>query len=129
MTILTREQILEAQDIEVREIDVPEWGGIVKIRALTLREREEYDSWLFSTNKLDSTTSRARLLSMAIVGDDGNPIFTEGDIKALAKKNSKICVRLSYIVQKLSGMTPGAIQEMTEDFLADQRSGSNSASP
>jgi len=128
MTILTREQILEIQDIEYREVVVKEWdGGTVRIRSLTAQEREEYDSWLFTVKKLDATTSRSRLLSMAIVDNDGKPIFTEGDIQTLAKKNSKIVVRLSYIAQKLSGMTPGSIKELTEDFLADQSSGSNSA--
>lgn len=129
MTILTRDQILEAQDLEYREVFVKEWGGgTVRIRSLTGQEREAYDAWLFTTNKLDATNSRARLLSMAIVDNDGKPIFTEADIQALAKKNSKVVVRLSYIAQKLSGMTPGSIRELTEDFLEIQRSDSNSGS-
>jgi len=129
MSILTREQILEMQDIEYREVTVKEWeGGTVRVRSLTAQEREEYDSWLFTVKKLDATTSRSRLLSMAIVDDDGKPIFTESDIQALAKKNSKVIVRLSYIVQKMSGMTPGSIRELTEDFLADRNSDSNSGS-
>jgi len=129
MSILTREQILEMQDIEYREVVVKEWeGGTVRIRSLTAQEREAYDAWLFSVKALDATTSRSRLLSMAIVDGDGKPIFTEGDIQALAKKNSKVVVRLSYIAQKLSGMTPGSIKELTEDFLAGPSSDSNSGS-
>lgn len=126
MTYLTRDQILEVQDIEYKEVFVKEWNGTARIRSLTAQEREEYDSWIFTVKKLDATTSRARLLSMAIVDNDGNPIFTVNDIQALARKNSKIVVRLSYIAQKLSGMTPGAIQEITADFLAGPSSDSNS---
>jgi len=125
--MLTREQILGISDLEYKEVTVEGWNnGTVRLRSLTLQEREEYDAWLFTVTKNDATTSRARLLSMAIVDDDGKPIFTEQDIQALAKKNSKICVRLSYIVQKMSGMTPGSIRELTEDFLADQNPVSNS---
>ena len=36
---LTRHAILEAPDIETREVPVPEWGGTVYLRALTGAQR------------------------------------------------------------------------------------------
>lgn len=119
MTLLDRKQILEAQDIEYREVIVPEWGGgTVRLCSLTALEREEWDAWLFSVKKADALTSRSRLLSMAIVDKDGNRLFTEADIKDLAKKNGKVISKLSYIAQMLSGMTNEAVQEAAQAFLA-----------
>lgn len=37
---LSREQIREAPDLQERDVDVPEWGGKVRIRPLTIDERK-----------------------------------------------------------------------------------------
>ena len=38
--ILNREQILAANDVKTRIVDVPEWGGSVIVRGLTSLERD-----------------------------------------------------------------------------------------
>ena len=42
--LLTRDLILKADDIQTREVEVPEWGGTVLIRALTGTERDAYEA-------------------------------------------------------------------------------------
>ena len=40
---LTADQILAADDMGLKEVNVPEWGGSVYIRVMTVGERDEYE--------------------------------------------------------------------------------------
>lgn len=86
MPLLTRGQILAPRDLPVTEVAVPEWGGNVRVRRMTLAEREEFRR---RAAALDSGKAKdavgAWLVATLAVGDDGNPLFTEEDAAALAK--------------------------------------------
>ena len=42
--ILTRDEILESEDLATETVSVPEWGGSVIVRALTGTERDAYEA-------------------------------------------------------------------------------------
>jgi len=43
MGLLTRDAILEAQDLQHEEVYIPEWGGSVRVRTLTGAERDAFE--------------------------------------------------------------------------------------
>ena len=43
---LTKEQILEAQDIQREEVEVPEWGGTVYVKSLSGADLGQYEAAL-----------------------------------------------------------------------------------
>ena len=43
MGVLTREQILKADDMTTERVPVPEWGGEVLVKSLTGRQRDEFE--------------------------------------------------------------------------------------
>ena len=44
MTILTRDQILQANDLVTETVEVPEWGGSVFVKSLTGVERDQFEA-------------------------------------------------------------------------------------
>lgn len=105
---LSRDQILAADDLETREVDVPEWGGTVKVKALTGKERDAYEASLRVTRgnqtAVDTSNLRAKLVGRALVDDEGKRVFTDQDINALGGKSALVLDRLFDIVAEMSGL-------------------------
>ena len=71
---LTKEQILNADDLKRKEVDVPEWGGTVLLRELTGRERDSFEEGSLDrkTRDIKMTNMRARLVAMSAIDDVTN---------------------------------------------------------
>lgn len=121
---LTKDQILAAEDIPSREVDVPEWGGSVRMRGLTGSERDAYESSLFQQRGekriLRTENARARLVAMCLVDDSGQRMFSDSEVKELGKKSGKVLDRLFDEARKLSGLTPEDVEELVEGFDSAQ---------
>jgi hypothetical protein len=116
--MLSREQILNKNDIEVKQIPVPEWGGDVFIRQLTRGEQDTYLKRQYGETRLkqDSKAKNqdisavniyghdAFLVSCGVCDEDGKPLFKAEDIEALKKKNGAVIGRLAVEIVKFSGM-------------------------
>ena len=107
MKRLTRLDILNANDLPREEVDCPEWGGSVLVRGLTLGELSQLTSGGGSTIDLNTTA-----LVACVIGDDGSPVFTKDDIEALKAKNSVPLMRLVQAINRLSGLTQEASDEL-----------------
>lgn len=103
-----REQILEYNDIEVRSVPVPEWGGLVlEMRTPTVEARGQLISQFISegTGKIDYVRMYPSLVvATAYVPGTEDRIFTLEDITALQKKSAKALERLGAIAVELSGL-------------------------
>lgn len=135
MPYLGREDILEADDIEKREVEVPEWGGTVIVRGLTGEERDDFeaefaeydpDSSLIEVEgerqKINLKNARARLVARCVVDEDGGRVFSDDDVRRLAKKSGKALDRVYDVAQELSGIREADLEEMQEN-LTEARNG------
>ena len=43
MESLSRDQILKAADLKVEKVDVPEWGGAIYLKVMSVGERDSYE--------------------------------------------------------------------------------------
>lgn len=126
---LTAKDILNASDIEIELVEVPEWGGSVWVKGMTGAERDKYEADMFpisvrersdrekkfgESKPLNLTDLRAKLCSMTICNEKGVRLFTEKDIKALTKKSAAGLQRVFVVAQRLSGITDEDIKEMAE---------------
>lgn len=129
--ILTRDQILAAQDIAIEEVAVPEWGGAVRVRGLTGEERDAYEATMLrmrGTNaQLNLANARAKLVQRSVVGEDGALLFSEADIAALSKKSASALERIFDVAQRLSGLRQADIEEMTKNSVDGRNGASGSA--
>lgn len=131
MTLLTREQILQAADIKTEIVPVPEWGGAVAVRGLTGAERDEYEATLISMRGTDARVNlinaRAKLVQRCVVNEAGERLFDEQDVKALARKSAAALQRVFDVAQRLSGLSAADVEELTKNSASGQSDDSGTA--
>jgi hypothetical protein len=139
VTLLSRNDILGAADIDYEVIDVPEWGGKVRIKEMTAEERDNYEDASFVERKDDKTgavtrvqsfkNARAKLISMAIVDAQGVALFTTKDVVLLGRKSSAALQRVFEATLKLNAMTQADVEALGEGSAETPGGGSPSDSP
>ena len=64
MTLLSKTEILTANDLQTEDVEVPEWGGAVRVRSFTGREREPFEvSMVRGAGRVSSNHWRNRSMS------------------------------------------------------------------
>lgn len=117
MALLTRAQIDTADDRTWKDLDVPEWGGKVRILALSGTERDAYEASMVrvgTTGKVAGVNLQersARLLAKCIVGEDFERLYTDKEVQALGRKNGQVIKRLYEAAQKLSGLGKDSVED------------------
>jgi hypothetical protein len=96
MKLLTKTEIMAIEDIGAEVVEVPEWGGF--IRLLLLQPTPGTAKLLEELNGEDD--SYARILSKSIVDERGDPILTESELK---RCNSAVVKRLARRLLKCLG--------------------------
>lgn len=124
--VLSRDQILKADDLDIRVVEIPEWGGSVKVRALTGTERDRLEASVARTNArgemmgLNLVNLRARLCAMTMIDEEGNLLFTSNaDILALGGKAGTVLNRIFEVAQELSGITAEDVEKLTKNSSGD----------
>lgn len=128
---LTKEAILAANDLQTRVVDVPEWGGEVILKTLSGMERNAFENSLYRINGERATPNMAnmsaKLLARVIVDEQGNRIFTDGDIMALGGKSAAVLSRLFEIASEMNGLGEDAIDDAEGNSEAGQAGDSSSS--
>jgi len=119
MALLTKQQIVDANDLETVEVNVPQWGGSVLVRALTAKQRGQLMSTLIDQTK-DGRTLRlqdlqARLCAMSIVDGQGKRFFSDNELAALGAKSSAALQRVFEAAQRLSGLSDEQVGELSKN--------------
>ena len=89
--LLNREQILGVDDLRTLIVNVPEWGGDIKLRTMSIAAQLEYEKIK------DNGEQRELLLGLlceSIVDEDNKPLFNKDDLDALSKKSTTVLCRL-----------------------------------
>lgn len=112
---LTRDQILSAPDLQTEDVEVGEWGGVVRVRGLTGAQRDAYEASIVKQvngkPRMDMENMRAKLVALCIVDEAGNPLFTQADVEKLGQKSGAALQRVFEVAQRLSGLAPEAVEE------------------
>lgn len=107
---LLKDEILKCADLPRETVAVPEWGGIVILRALTAYERERWEmDWAVPDSKRGLVA--AALVAASAVDAQGGRLFAEVDIESLARKSGAALGRLWRVARRLSGIGPEARDE------------------
>jgi hypothetical protein len=124
MALLTRDAILQAQDLPRELVSVPEWGGEVYVRALTGAERDAFEQSIVEqkgkSTKMNLQNMRAKLVALTVVDEEGKRVFSDADAKLLGQKSALALNRVFEVAQKLSGLTPEDVEELTKNSESDQ---------
>lgn len=128
--LLTKDQILKANDLPTEDVPVPEWGGTVRLRTLMGTERDEFEAGSLKgkgkNREVNLANLRARLVGLCITDAAGNRLFDDSDIRALGRKSSKALARVFEACQKLNGLGDDDVEELAEGFDNAQSDASTS---
>ena len=128
--LLTKQAVLQAQDVVKEQIEVPEWGGSVLVRSITAAERGQIEAAAarFKENKgKDDSFARnftVKFAAMSMCDEKGERLFKDEDLAALAQKNSAVIARIAEAAQRLSGFTSADVEELEKNSGQAQPAGS-----
>ena len=110
--VLTRDEILVADDLPSEEINIPEWGGMVHVRTLTGTERDAFEQQGLGG---DGANYRARLAVASVVDDKGGQLFKATDAEALGAKSSKALDKVFDVACRLNGFGLAAVEDLEKN--------------
>jgi hypothetical protein len=119
---LTRDEILSAPDAGAthEDVSVPEWGGTVRVKALSGLERDQFEASLTIQTgrkmRVSMDNVRARLVALALIDAEGKQVLQPSDVKALGQKSAAALDRVFSVAQRLAGLGQKDIEELTENF-------------
>jgi hypothetical protein len=127
---LTRDAILAAASLKTEEVDVPEWGGIVLVRELRGRERDEWEASLAVQRGKqmvpDVANMRAKLVARCVVNSDLEPVFSQQDVNALGELSAAALDRVFEAASRLSGLSEADLEVASGNSGTGQDAGSSS---
>lgn len=124
MALLTRDDILHAQDRQYDTVACPEWGGEVRLRSITGTQRDAYEDSIRGKGKagereLNLRNARVKLIVMCAVDEHDQLMFTTEDINAFGRKNAKPIDHLFDACRELAGLGEGDVERAVENFDDD----------
>ena len=132
MTLLSKTAILTANDLQTEDIEVPEWGGAVRVRSFTGRERDAFESSMVRGDgrdrKVDLTNMRARLVGLTVIDETGQRLFTDEEVDLLGAKSGAALDRVFAVAQKLNGLSGADVEELSKNSSGVPSAVSTSAS-
>jgi len=114
--VLSKEQILQADDLKTETVAVPEWDGEVLLRELRGRERDAFEEGsLDSKRNVTMTNMRARLVAMSAIDEEGERLFTAKEANELGDKSATALNRLFEVCCRLSGITSDDVDKLEKN--------------
>jgi hypothetical protein len=106
---LSADDILAAEDLEIKEVEVPEWKGTVRLRVLPADEGLALSAQMAALTKEQQHESLFLLLGACLVDPEGKRMFsTEEHLRKLRTRSQKVLLRLQRSALELQGWTVDA---------------------
>ena len=118
MTKLTKEQILKANDLPIREVDVPEWNGSVRMQTLSGKDRDSFEDTIQKRKTgqlIELKGLKVMLLSLTVIDEAGALMFSEADLVKLNEKSSKAINNLFEVATEMNGIGEEAVEELRKN--------------
>ena len=109
--VLTLDDIFEVKDTRYLEIDVPEWGGSIRVAALSAGEMIDF---VDSNDGPAKRTSGIRLIIASLVDEDGKRVGKPEMMDKFKKRDSRVMGRIVDEIMKLNDMhlTEAALKKL-----------------
>lgn len=111
-TFLTIDAILAAPDVKEDVVDVPEWGGRVKVRGLTKAKQQE----LREAATVNGELQQSKLELGMIAACMAEPQVTMDQTEQLRAKLAGPVDRILQAILTVSGLQPKAVKEAERVF-------------
>lgn len=112
---LTKEQILAADDLGLLEVKVPEWGGSVYIRVMSVGERDSYENEWMANKSTGVPNFRSKFLQRVLCNEKGELLFSKDEVEQLAKKSAAVTGRLWEAAMKHNKLSDADVEELAKN--------------
>lgn len=110
---LTKQDILNADDLGLLEVPAPEWNGSIYIRVMSVSERDAYENEWVQNKTKGVENFRTKFLQKVICDENGDLLFTTPEeIAALGKKSAKVMSRIWAKAMQHNALTEEDVQEL-----------------
>jgi hypothetical protein len=117
--MLSKKDIIAANDTQVETVNVPEWGGSVRVQGLNGEQWDEFEQSLVIGKgrgaRVNIKTAMARLCAMCMVDDKGGRLFSDADVDALNTKSAAALNRIYKVASRLCGHTEEDIEDIVKN--------------
>jgi hypothetical protein len=111
MPKLDKKKIDAATDFKIEVREVPEWGGTVYLKTLSVAEGIDFQS---AKESVHEEKVVALYLTFALCDEEGKRLYQASDTDSLCEKNPKVLLRLFYDALALNKMDEGSDQVREE---------------
>lgn len=112
MALLGRTEVLDSIDHDVCVVKGV-WGGDLKVRSMTVTQLFQFNTMLTEARRSgDYTACHVWVCIWCAVDANDNPLFTDKDYQAIAKKSQKSLTKIFSAVIKMNTIT----EEKTESL-------------
>lgn len=116
---LDKAAFLTPVPVDLVEFEIPELGGSVYIKGMTVVERSKFERQ-FRTRKGDTNERkmneiRQRMLIACICNADGQQLLNEADVEAIGKQRADIVERLVNAAQIACGMSTDDMADIVKN--------------
>lgn len=133
--MLNRDQILHHRgNLRRTVVAVPEWGGDVIIQEFTAAQRDTIE--MASVVNVGGRNmqripehSRARLVALAVINEDGSPVFTLDDLPALSELPAAGLERVVKAIQEQNRLDADPMEQARKNLESSPLSEPGSESP
>lgn len=132
MKILSKDEILAADDLKREAVAVPEWGedAGVYVSTVTADARDELEAAMFAPGVAPADRLkrfRARIASLTIVDAAGARLFSEAEVEQLGRKSARALQRVVRVAERLNGFSASEVEEIAKNSEPGPRAGSISS--
>lgn len=99
---LSAADIFAVEDLQILEVEVPEWKGVIRLRQMPADEAIRFQDAMKGPA---SKSAWVRILALCAVDADGARLFSDSDMEKLRKKSTAVFLRLQKLLLKHNGFT------------------------
>lgn len=119
MPLLSKSDILAPEDMPYEDVDVPEWGGSVRVRVMTGMEKDDWEASIYRMKsdgvELNQENFRASLISRTLCDENGPIEFSPTEIIALGAKSSLALDRVFKAARRINRISKEDQEELTKN--------------
>lgn len=110
--MLDKAAILAANDARITKLEVPEWGGEVYLRAMSGRDRDQFEQ---RVQGKQLSNIRAVLASLSLCDSEGKRLFNDNEIELLGAKSAAALDRVFSEALKLNRIGAQDVEDLKKN--------------
>lgn len=111
--LLNKQQIKDVDDLPSKNLDMPEWGGEVRLKTMSAKNRIEFEKLNASTKS--ELETMINLIMFSCVDEENNLLFNKQDFEFLSGKSAKSLMHIFEEAVKLSTLSSEGLEDKAKN--------------